>query len=331
MREEIDFCQFNIEQFQKNLDIYRYEYGRYISGLQEHKCRNYLDKIKVDYQDELINVKRFKSKFIQSRNIYIVVPSLFNSSDILNFSKDSSLIEFLTNKGDTYLLDWCEVDNQYKLDRYIDTVTRFIQWLKSVAGEQKIILLGHCIGGNIALCSALPIAHMIESIILLTTPWDFSHLKYKMQSALDSGVFDSARQLEIVPSLYIRTLFFLLFPEQFNYKLDKYFTVNNNKQLKLMKIEHWLHSGIPLSNSLFFQIIDEIVIGNKYIEEFANSQLLQKINCSILNVVTKKDRLVPRESTMAVVSQLPRAQTLMLAGGHISYLINGITGVKTRV
>lgn len=316
--------QFDINKFQSNLDSYALEYNLYASSIQKYDRDRKSHSINVNYSNELFNARLFRTHIseasISKKRVYLVVPSLFNSSSILDFSDENSLIEELRGKGDVYLLNWREVSSQQLIGSYIDAVAEFLCWLHNFSEGVNITLVGHCIGGNIALCAAKKIVHKIKSIILLTTPWDFSHLKNKMQSALNSGVFDPARNLDIVPSLYVRTLFFLLFPEQFNYKLEKYFAADDDTKLQIMKIEYWLHSGISLPRSLFFQIVEDIVVSNKFIHILSEDRALENITCPVINIHAEKDRLAPVGSSTPIVSRLPKTENILLKGGHIGYL-----------
>lgn len=319
----MNLSKFDITKFQNDLIAYRKDYSRYVSSIDEHRDIIPDNKVSFDYKDKLFDVSFFQGAKYGSNRLYLVVPSCFNSSSILDFSNDSSIIESLRLKGDVYLLNWLQVDNQGKLETYINSVTNFVNYLYSFADKSKVSLVGHCIGGNIALCSAGSVVDKIDSITLLTTPWSFSHIKDRVRLAVNSGIFDPVRNLDMIPELYVRLLFFLLFPGHFSQKLARYSSIVAEEKIKLIKIEHWLHSGISLSNSLFFQIIDDIVLGDYFSIDKLQKFGLQKITCPVLNVCTNKDRLAPEASSKIILTQLSQVSSLILPGGHISYLING--------
>lgn len=178
----------------------------------------------------------------------------------------------------------------------------------------------------IALAQILP---HVERITLLNTPFDYSHLADKIIVAEEMDFFAAVRSEDIVPKLYTQLLFFLLFPEQFSDKLGRYFLSNSNEQKDFLQTEYWLHSGIAIPNSIFFEILDEVVLKNGIIEgKYLNEDSLGKVNIPIDIVSALKDKIAPANSSVWLKNRVKKAQQHLIAGGHISYLVNNIEAVK---
>ena len=150
---------------------------------------------------------------------FLIIPSIFNSPEIFFLARDKNFIENLRSHGEVYLIDWLEIEEpKYLLDDYVHKIIEVIDSLKI----KDVNLIGHCIGGNLAIAAKILISKFIKTLTLLTCPWDFSHFFYirmlHRYLKLDSGI----ENLPIIPKIHIQILFFLLFPDYFNAKLKNF-------------------------------------------------------------------------------------------------------------
>lgn len=258
---------------------------------------------------------------------FLVIPSIFNSPEILLLSNSKSFIDNLRQYGDVFLVDWFELNEaNYLLEDYVIRIIEIIEKLKQ-KNISTIDLIGHCIGGNLAIAAAVILPASINTITLLSTAWDFSHfsLPYAIYQSL--GWDRHVQNLPMIPKLYIQMLFFLLFPNQFNDKLDKFFAIQSAEEKDLaFRIENWLLSGLALPKGTYEQIMNDIIRDNMLV------QLQWKVNNIIIDpslimkpvyqIAANNDKIVPKSSILALHKLLKKPTLFEVEGGHISYLIN---------
>ncbi|MFY9589232.1 alpha/beta fold hydrolase [Rickettsia endosymbiont of Halotydeus destructor] len=318
----------NSDKFQEYFDRYNNYAKSYNLGSK------YLELGKQVIQTRYYRLLYYSSMPFQQRQesrkdnkVFLIIPSIFNSPEILFLSRDKSFIDNLRECGEVFLIDWVEVKNpKYLLDDYARQVIKVINKLKK-KNITSINLIGHCIGGNLAIAANVLAPNSISTLTLLTTPWDFSHFFYIRQAHRYFNLDYYIDNLPIIPKIHIQILFFLLFPNHFNVKLDKFFSLTSAKEQDLaFRIENWLMSGNDLPKATYYQLMQNILNDNM----FAN--LRWKINKTIIDpklidnpvyiIVANNDQIVPKSSILSLHLLLKNSTLLEVEGGHISYLIN---------
>lgn len=287
----------------------------------------------LDYADEIIKFSKnheimYYKSAISSINshAFVIVPSIFNSVEILFLNSNFHFIDRLREYGDVYLINWLEIDDsKFNLNSYAIEAAEIITYV-SDRTFKSINLIGHCIGGNIAIAASMLTQDLINNLTLLTTPWDFSHFKlignFHKKFNLDTNVED----LPLIPKIYIKILFFLLFPDYFNLKIEKYFNFTEDYRKELfIEVEHWLMSGVSLPKQAYSQIINELMIENYLLKKkwLINGKVIdiEKFQKPIFLAIAKSDQLVPRSSVLSLCTNMKNIKLIEMEGGHISYLI----------
>ena len=117
----------------------------------------------------------------------MIVPSLINRAYILDLLPERSFMTFLAGEGfRPFLVDWQspgEVERRFDLGDYI--LGRLAGALDAVVGAcgERPVLLGYCMGGDLALGLAHRRAGDLAGLALLATPWDF-HAERPEQAAV---------------------------------------------------------------------------------------------------------------------------------------------------
>ncbi|WP_218460438.1 alpha/beta fold hydrolase [Rickettsia sp. TH2014] len=264
----------------------------------------------------------------QDDNTFLITPSIFNSPEIFFLARDKNFIENLRSHGEVYLIDWLEIEEpKYLLDDYVHKIIEVIDSLKI----KDINLIGHCIGGNLVTATKIIVPKKVKTLTLLTCPWDFSHFFYirmlHKYLKLDSYI----ENLAMIPKIHIQILFFLLFPDYFNAKLKKFFSITCDKEQELaFRIENWLMSGNNISKGVYNQIMQNILDENTFInlkwkiDNFIIDPSL--IDCPVYIVAAEGDQIVPKSSILPLQKLLKNSKLIEVKGGHISYLINDKLG-----
>ncbi|MCC8417945.1 MAG: alpha/beta fold hydrolase [Rickettsia endosymbiont of Bryobia graminum] len=236
-------------------------------------------------------------------------------------------MSYLRQYGEVFLVDWLELSQvDHKLDDYVNKVIEIITKLK----KQKITqldLIGHCIGGNLAIAASVILPNAIKTLTLLSTPWDFSHFSVSRNIYQYFCLDQQIEDLSMIPKLHIQILFFLLFPEHFNKKLDKFFTITSPEKKDLyFRIENWLLSGFALPKGTYQQIMDEVINNNIFAKNLwkVDNVIIDPslITKPIYQIIAGDDRIVPESSILPLHRLLKKSTLFKVAGGHISYLIN---------
>ncbi len=318
------------DKYQKYFHEYNDYSARYLLG------NNYLKLGRQIAKTPYYQILYYKGLKNNNERSFLVIPSIFNSPEILFLSNSKSFIDNLRQYGQVFLVDWFELNEaDYLLEDYALRVIEIIGELRQ-KNIHAIDLIGHCIGGNLSIAAAVIVPGSINTVTLLSTGWDFSHfsLPYNIYQYL--GLDLHVQNLPMIPKLYIQILFFLLFPNQFNDKLDKFSTLKSEEERDLaFRIENWLLSGTALPKSTYLQIMNDIIRDNMFVE------LQWKVNNIIIDpslivkpiyqITANNDKLVPKSSILALHKLLKNSTFFEVEGGHISYLINdNIPNLFTR-
>jgi len=106
----------------------------------------------------------------------LLVFALINRPEVFDLRPGCSLVEHLLGEGfDVFLLDWGvpgEEDGDQGLDHYVcDVLPWAMRETVRACGEQKLTLMGWCMGGTLcAMHAALEPGGRARNLVLLTTP-----------------------------------------------------------------------------------------------------------------------------------------------------------------
>lgn len=267
-------------------------------------------------------------KIHKTEKCFLIIPSIFNSAEILFLAREKSFIENLQEQGEIFLIDWLEIkEPEYLFDDYVHKVIEVIDLLVKNKNINNLNLIGHCIGGNIAIAVSLIKTKIIKSLTLLTCPWDLSHFfaYKKLYEFYNIGHY--VAQLPQIPKSYLQILFFLLSPDYFNIKLTKFFALTDMMQKDLVfRVENWLLSGHNMPRTTYLQLMCKILEQNMFKQrrwQIGN----QLIDPSLLNkpvylIVAADDYIAPKSSILPLHQLFPNSMVIEVSGGHISYLLN---------
>lgn len=272
---------------------------------------NFTENSKLIYESNILELHDYSNK--QSLNrCFLIIPSIINGPEIMFLNYSENIIKFLQNKGRLLLIKWKNVNQENKfccLDDYVEEIINIFKYLKL----QKIELIGHCLGGNIAVAAASQMVNAIKNVTLLTMIWDFSYYK-KYTNLFNLEIFK-----EYVPAIALELMFFF---HDINSVFKKFgnesFTIKEN----FLMTEKWLHSGNNMTLESFRQIKEDFIEGdilmnNKW--KKLNLENIKKLNFFI--VYCKHDKIAPKNSIAPLIKLLRNPQVLELDSGHIGFLL----------
>jgi polyhydroxyalkanoate synthase len=266
----------------------------------------------------------------------LIVPSLINRHDILDLDAEHSFAQYLAGQGvDPYILEWGAPQTDeysFSVDTYItQRLLPALEFLNAQKGNVHV--LGYCMGGTMALgaVATLPddAAKHVRSLTLLAAPWDFhagdQTLKLRMQAVMNAAepVMEAT---QVLPVDWIQALFASVDPLFAFNKFRAFAAMDKNspEAKRFVMVENWLNDGVDLAAPAAKQALAEWYIENQPYNGVwtLNKNLVDitKIKQPVLVVAAGKDKLVPKESALAVTAQIENCTAMQPDIGHIGMM-----------
>jgi poly(3-hydroxyalkanoate) synthetase len=307
----------------ENLDNWQ----KFITGINLFTTSSYKrnEDLKIIWQNGSARLLAWDK--VSSDKIILFIPSLINKSYILDLKKNNSLVEYLAKDFKVLVLDWQEpilTEENFTIEDYI--IKRIIPAIKFIAKNYsgKITLAGYCLGGVLGVAAAICAKKYISSLILLATPWDFSHVNslqdYSiMEKYLDNQPFVSAG--------LIHSMFYI---QNFKRIYDKYIEFsgadqNSKKFETFIAVEKWASDGISLTKPLMKQLYNEfcqknIAANNNW--KISKSLIdPQKLDVPCLIIIPTNDNIVPPKSTDLLTKHIKNNTLIKISSGHVGMII----------
>jgi poly[(R)-3-hydroxyalkanoate] polymerase subunit PhaC len=267
----------------------------------------------------------------------LLVYSLINRSYILDLVPGASFIEYLLEQGlDVYLIEWGECDpgdRQTTLDSLIEPgISGCVEAINGLSGASQVSLLGHCIGGNLALMYAALHPEKVARFVALTTP----------ATASDGGVVALWTDRDVIPideiidthghmpAKLIRYTFIALKPyyEVMKWKMFLEKLGNDHVMDLFYPVDRWANENVDIPGEVFRKFIREVFVD----DGFSRGETrihgrrvdLSRINCPLLNLAASKDWIV-RLNSAKILNDLVGSQDKrfeLIEDSHVGIMIN---------
>jgi len=265
----------------------------------------------------------------------LVVPSLINRYYILDLLPEKSFLRFLSKSFSVYLIDWGEpkrgaqnLSVESLLELHFDLL---YSKLLAVEQAESVHMMGHCLGGDIALLWSLICPEKVKSLTLLTTPIDFS-----AEGKLNSWAHSEALNLQVFQEAYGNAPWFLmqgafhaLRPLQPLHKLRRLLPQLKNKKVmdSFTALETWSADSRDVLGGCYKDLIQNFYRENCLIKAGFNflgkNYLLSDLKVPVASVAAEDDHIVPFAGTLSA-EQVPAATAFAkwtTRGGHIGGLL----------
>ena len=272
----------------------------------------------------------------------VMVPSLVNRAYVLDLAAGQSLARFLPGQGlRPLLLDWGEpgeAELRFDLAAYIARLQRVLAFSRRTFGAAPL-LLGYCMGGNLALAAALRSPGDVAALALLATPWDF-HAGGTHQAALVQALAPNLVPPDASghgaaaggppPPLAVDVLqgfFWALDPLTALKKFSLFIAMpeGGENERRFIAMEDWLNDGVPLAGPVARECLlgwygaNTPPQGRWMVDGMAVRP--QEWRKPALVVLPERDKLVPKEGAAALAAQLPAADRIDAPSGHIGMVV----------
>ena len=272
----------------------------------------------------------------------LIVYALVNRPSILDLQQGHSAIAKMLKSGlDVYLIDWGYPDKSDKhldLNYYINgQIDACVDEVCENSSIKKINLLGVCQGGVLSLCYSCLHPQRVKNLVTMVTPVDF-HTKSDTLSNLAKHIDIDLMVNTIgnIPGDMLSNNFLYLRP--YYLQLKKYLNlVDETKELdeknkkriaQFILMERWIFDSPDQAGEAFREFVKNCYQKNQLIKnklKVGGCLIdLSKLDIPVLNIYTKKDNLVPPESSKALGKLIPKNnyQEIEVAGGHIGIFVN---------
>jgi len=270
------------------------------------------------------------------------VPSLVNRAYILDLTAGRSLLRWLAGHGlRPLLLDWGRPDAEERGFSLTDYILRRLEPALEAALAacgRRPVLVGYCMGGNLALAPALRRPDDFAGLVLMATPWDFHAgpgCPGKLAQA-SLGVLSPAMQaLGELPVDALQALFAALDPQLVPRKFVAFarLAAESPAAEAFVALEDWLNDGVPLAAPIARECLGEWYGENTPKRDLwlIDGQPMRPAELAIpsLHLIPEQDRIVPPDSALALATACPDAEIARPHAGHIGMVASA--GAPTRV
>lgn len=232
--------------------------------------------------------------------VVVLVPSLINSSVVLDLDRERSLLDNLAAHGfHPLLVDWgCPTPDDAP-QTIGDHVTDMLVPLIDAVGE-PVHLVGYCLGGTMALAAAA--LRQVRSLTLLATPWHFARYPTEAQAAMArlwADNADAVAAMGLAPIELLQSAFWGLDPAR---TVAKFAALagrhpNDPNVANFVAVEDWANSGAPLTAAATAELFGWLggadkpgrgqwMLGGKAIHP-------ARLHCPSLHLTALQDRIAP--------------------------------------
>jgi len=268
----------------------------------------------------------------------LFVFALVNRPYILDLRPGKSVVEHFFNGGfDTYLIDWgipTDAERCLTLDDYINgSLLNVVEYLRERCQAPCVNVLGYCMGGTMSAMFTALHQELVNNLILLAAGIDFSGEDGLLLKWTQPKYFDADGVVEAfgnVPPAFLQSAFLLLKPVQnfIEKPIGLWERLDDEQYLDdFFAMETWLQDNIPVPGGVYREFVKFLYQQNRLVKgEMAVGRHLVKlrnITCPILNIMAKKDDLVPCSQSLPfndLVGSGDR-KTLQPDAGHIGLAV----------
>jgi polyhydroxyalkanoate synthase len=266
----------------------------------------------------------------------LIVYALVNRPYMMDLQEDRSLIRGLLAEGlDVYLIDWGYPDGADRfttLADYInDHVAGCVEHILKAHRLDALNVLGVCQGGVLSLCFSALYSQRVKNLITMVTPVDFhtpADLLSKWVRKIDVAAWVGDGN---VSGDTLNQLFLSLMP--FRLTQQKYVDLmagspDRARVENFMRVEQWIFDSPDQAGAAFREFVTWFYQENRLMHnrlEISGCKVdLRTLRIPILNLIGKRDHLVPPDASLALQKLVGSKDytALELDLGHIGMYIS---------
>jgi len=301
---------------------------------QENAYKRTVEPLKTVWQDG--EVRLLHAPFAGDKKATLfIVPSMINRSTILDLMPGKSFIRWLAERGcDAYLLDWGNPVQDKGMESMDDVIgKRLLPALSYLVKREgvPVHVLGYCMGGTLLAAAASLQPELIKATVFLAAPWDFHAGDDKpLTTQVQLGAVSGLQMIDnsgILPVDWIQSVFAAVNADRTVGKFANFAAredFDDEGASLFVAVEEWLNDGVDLPGGVARSCIMDWYNQNKpglgTWKIMGQVIDLSRLHMPTLIVASARDRLVPRDSSLALRDTLPQSDTYEPVIGHIGMM-----------
>jgi len=245
----------------------------------------------------------------------LIVYALVNRPYMMDLQPERSLIRGLLALGlDVYLIDWGYQDGA---DRFMSLADYIDEALPGCVGQilkqhqiPALNLLGVCQGGVLALCYTALHGAQVRNLVTMVTPVDFhtpADLLSKWVRGIDVAAFVGEGNVpgDVLNQLFLALSPFRLTQQKYVHFFSERAATPDPKRLEdFLRVEQWIFDSPDQAGAAFREFVTWLYQENRLVSgrlEIAGKRIeLQALTVPILNLIGRRDHLVPPQASAAL-------------------------------
>jgi polyhydroxyalkanoate synthase len=242
----------------------------------------------------------------------LIVYALVNRPYMMDLQPDRSLIRGLLATGlDVYLIDWGFPDGADRFTTLADYIDDYlagcVEQILTTHAVDALTLLGVCQGGVLSLCYSALHPQRVRNLITMVTPVDFrtpADLLSKWVDKIDVAAWVADGN---VSGDALNQLFISLMPFRLTHQKYVALLTSNPQREEIenfMRVEKWIFDSPDQAGAAFGEFVrwfyqENCLVQNRL--EISGRKIdLRLISMPILNLIGKRDHLVPPAASVAL-------------------------------
>jgi polyhydroxyalkanoate synthase len=278
---------------------------------------------------------RYRSDDVRYRPPVLIVHSLVSRSYVLDLYPGNSAVDFFRRSGlDVFLIDWGVADEAEAANTLETYADEYIPAAIEATGAEEVTLLGYCFGGVLSLLAAARHTELpIRNLVLMATPVDFDGMG-AITGLIRDGRLEPDDVLDEtgnVPPEAVENSFRMLKPtSEYTQYVTLWENLWNDQYVEgYQAMGQWMRDQVPFPGAAFRQTVEQLVRRNGLMDGSVAD--LSRIRCPALNVLAKRDHIVPRPAAEPIPRLLGGgAEELQLDAGHVG-LVAGRAAAKVTL
>lgn len=319
-------------------EISQEDFTRFTAGIQKYQKYPFRRQVtlfdRVWHKDDVSLYHIPAVKNVKRKASLFVVPSLINRSYIFDLLPHKSFVRWMAQNGiDIFLLDWGDFQHSKAPsslpDIYDEYMVHAISFARSMAAD-KFYGLGYCMGGTLLASAASVNPVLLSGVVLLASPWDFHAGNQALTNRIKAAKFEASQtmaQKNVLPVSALQGVFASLDPDHLIRKFSQFLDLEAGSDAEkiFVAVEDWLHDGqdIPsgIAQCMIYDWYDNNLLQKgQWRFSAGNTVRPENIEVPVLIVTSKRDRLVPYQSSAALATQLFKSDILVPDCGHIGFM-----------
>lgn len=280
---------------------------------------------------------RARPEGVAHRTPVLLIPSLINRHYVLDLQPGKSFAEWLVAQGfDVFIIDWgtpTAEDRYLTFDEVCDGyIGRAVRVAARCAGEEKVHLLGYCLGGTLAAIYTSVRPERVATLTALAAPVAF-HDDGLLSLWTRTPSFDLralVAGLGNVPWQLMQSAFHMLRP-----------TLNLSKAAHLIDrawddefldgffaLETWGNDNVSFPGEAYARYVEGLYRDDGLMRDTftlsGRPARLDAIRCPVLAVTFEHDNIVPGPSAAALLERVSSEvrERVHLPGGHVGAVVS---------